>query len=170
MKRMRRWIFAASILIVVSLAALFAMRPWRTCALLAGREYFSRTTEIMMPLRDHCTTVNEAPPDGFMTIVEMQRASYGLELQRVAVCRSERQWPQGEPEFTQAAFSDQTQEQWLPLYLGCCSYQFRRHVTVVATQRSGSGSVVLMAALVQSRWRYLRFLRWHCDEKLARWL
>jgi len=120
-------------------------------------EYLRPTTVEMMPLPDGCVPVNEAPASNAVRIVEHQRNVYHLALQKVVVCRTARRFPHLEPDFTELAFSPETRKRWLPLYLGCCSYQFRRHIAVVVADSNESGSVIVEAALIQTRWDYLRF-------------
>jgi hypothetical protein len=120
------------------------------------------TTVEMMPLPDGCIQTHETPPVNLMRIVEYQRNFYHLALQTVVVCRTARRLPQSEPGFTEAAFSEEIRKRWLPLYVGCCSYQFRRHVAVVLADVNNNGSLIVEAALVQSRWLYLR-LNWRKD-------
>lgn len=170
MRRIFRWLAIAGILMVIVLLVLtLTLRPYRVCASLASREYLGPGGMQMMPLPKGCLPVHEGSPVALLEIVEGQKKAYRLELQRIIVCRMSSQLPNREPDFTLAAFDDKTRSQWLPLYVGCCAYQFRRHVTVVAQQNDGQGAIVVMAALIQSRWNYLRFLRWHCDEKLRVW-
>lgn len=104
-----------------------------------------------------------------MHIVNLQRELYGLTLQKVTMCKTETPLPSVEPNFSDEVFDEDTRAKWLPVYSGCCTYQFRRHFAVVVAEPSGTGSVVLTAALIQSRSRYARFLRYHCDSKLTRW-
>jgi len=113
------------------------------------------TTVTMMPLPEGCVQTSEVPPARLMQIVESQRAFYDLALQDVVVCRSPRRFPQDESAFLELAFSEEVRKQWLPLYIGCCSYQFRRHITVVVAEVGERGSTIVVAALIQSRWRYL---------------
>jgi hypothetical protein len=61
-----------------------------------------------------------------------------------------------EPDFTEQAFDQNTRRRWLPLYVGCCSYQYRRHVAVVIAQQDERGSLISQAALIQSRREFLR--------------
>jgi hypothetical protein len=154
MKNKHTWAVCASISMVVVIAALWVGRhPGVTRGL---SQYFNRTTVEMMPLHDGCNSTNDTPPASLMRIVREQEAFYHLTLQRVIVCRTAHSPPVFEPDFTGAVFSEQVRKRWLPLYVGCCSYQFRRHVTVVAIDVNQSGSVIVEAALIQSRWDYLR--------------
>lgn len=127
-----------------------------TAATRALREYFRPTVVKMMPLPKGCTPTDETPPANLMRIVEYQRNFYHLEMQKVIVCRTNNVLPQGGPEFLKEVFGDEIRKRWLPLYVGCCSYQFRRHVVVVIASADLNGSVVVEAALIQSRWEYLR--------------
>lgn len=120
------------------------------------------TTVEIMPLRDGCAVSNEVPPSGLMRIVEYQREFYHLTLQKVVVCRSAKRFTQAEPTFAEEAFSEDTRRRWLPLYVGCCSYQYRRHVAVVVADVNKSGSVIVEAALIRSRWAYFRS-NWAAD-------
>jgi hypothetical protein len=129
-------------------------------AMQALGECLRPTTLTMIPLPEGCEQTSEVPPANLMRIVEYQRAFYHLTLQRLVVCRSPRRYPQNEPTFSELAFSEKVRKQWRPLYVGCCSYQFRRHVTVVVAENNERGSVLVVAALIQSRWRFLR-LNWH---------
>jgi hypothetical protein len=91
--------------------------------------------------------------------VENQRSFYRLSLQKIVVCRTSRKFPQVEPDFTEQVFDQNTRQNWLPLYVGCCSYQYRRHVAVVIAKQDERGTLISQAALIQSRWDFLR-LNW----------
>jgi len=145
---------------VCLLVALWAMSvPGAPQAL---RECLRATTVEMMPLPEGCAPTDETPPASLMRVVEQQRDFYHLTLQRLILCRTPRRFPQSEPSFAETAFDAATRRRWLPLYVGCCSYQFRRHVAVVVADVNESGSMVVEAALVQSSWDYLR-LNWARD-------
>ena len=170
MRKMLRWSTTAGILMVAVFSALlFTVPPYNTCASLASKEYLRHESIEMMPLPKDCMQAGDQPPGALLEVVEAQKNAYELELQKITVCRSPHEMPNREPDFTLAAFDGKTRSRWLPLYVGCCTYQFRRHFTVVIQQNDGQGTVVVMAALIQSRWKYLRFLRRHCDEKLRVW-
>ncbi len=160
MRRRVKWVLLATALTVLAATVLWISTPYS--AKQAVGECFRPTTLKMMPLPDGCVQTDETPPANLMRIVEYQRAFYHLTLQRVVVCRTSRRFPQSEPGFAHAAFSDEIRKRWLPLYVGCCSYQFRRHVTVLVEDADENGSVIVEAALVQSRWLYLR-LNWRKD-------
>ena len=86
-----------------------------------------------------------------MRIIESQRSFYRLSLQKIVVCRTPRRASPTE------AFTGQIRKQWLPLYVGgCCSYQFRRHVAIMIADADETGTVIVEAALLQTRWEYLR--------------
>ena len=110
----------------------------------------------MMPLPVGCIVENELPPPDLMRNVEFQRDFYRLTLQKVVVCRTPYRFPQSEPDFTNAAFGEQTRKLWFPVYVGCCSYVFRRHYAVVVADVNDQGSLIAEAAIVQSRWEYFR--------------
>jgi|HubBroStandDraft_2_1064218.scaffolds.fasta_scaffold00974_3 hypothetical protein len=110
----------------------------------------------MMPLPKDCIVADEPPPPGLMRMVEFQRGFYRLTLQKVVVCRTPRQLPQSEPDFTNVAFGEETRRRWLPVYVGCCTYEFRRHFAVVVADVNDQGSLVVEAALVQNRWEYFK--------------
>jgi hypothetical protein len=121
-------------------------------------EYFRPTTvEEMIPPQG-CVVVNEAPPPDLMRIVRDQENIYHLALQKVFVCISSRRMLGLEQRFAGLPLGEGSP--WRTLYGGCCSIHFRRHVIVeVADPREG-GSVLVHAALIQSRWDYLR-LNWN---------
>jgi len=97
-------------------------------------EYLWPTTVKLMPLPSDCVPTNEASSPEALRIVEYQRNFYRLSLQKMVVCRTPRKFPEMEPDFTEQAFDQNTRRRWLPLYVGCCSYQYRRHVAVVIAQ------------------------------------
>ena len=147
------------ILWVGSLAILLAAALWTwvpNSVKHALSESLRPTTVEMMPLPDGCAVSNEAPPSNLMRIVEYQKTFYHLALQKVVVCRSAKRFTQAEPTFTEEAFGEDVRKRWLPLYVGCCSYQYRRHVAVVVADVNQSGSLIVEAALTQSRWAYYR--------------
>jgi hypothetical protein len=109
-----------------------------------------------MPLPNDCVETAEAAPANLLRIVRHQKEFYHLSLQRMVRCRTTRRFPHSEPDFTNAVFSEEVRKRWLPLYVGCCSYQFGRHVAVVVVHDRSSGSLVLEAVLIQSRWDYLQ--------------
>ena len=120
-------------------------------------EYLWPTTVQLMHLPSDCVPSNEAPSAKALRIVEYQRSFYRLSFQKIVVCRTPRKFPAMEPDFTDQVFDQNTRRKWLPLYVGCCSYQYRRHVAVVISEQDERGSLVSQAALIQSRWDFLRF-------------
>lgn len=123
---------------------------------LALSEYLWPTAVELMPLPADCVPANETPSSETLRIMEFQKGFYRLNFQRIAVCRVPRRFPEGEPAFTEQVFDQETRRKWLPLYVGCCSYQYRRHVAVVISQQDKKGSLISQAALIQSRWDFLR--------------
>jgi hypothetical protein len=123
-------------------------------------EYFRPTTVEAMFQRQGCIETNEAPPPDLMRIVENQGNLYHLALQKVAVCRAAHRSPELERRFAGLPFAFAEGSPWRPLSKGCCSAQFRRHVIVEVADSRENGSVVVEAALIQSRWDYLR-LKWN---------
>jgi hypothetical protein len=119
-------------------------------------EYLWPTAVELMPLPADCVPSNETPSSEALRIVEFQKSFYRLNFQKIAVCRTPRRFPEGEPDFTEQVFDQETRRQWLPLYVGCCSYQYRRHVAVVISQQDENGTLISQAALIQSRWDFLR--------------
>lgn len=91
-----------------------------------------------------------------LRIVQCQKSFYRLALQEVVVCRTPRKFPNIEPDFTEQVFDQSTRRKWLPLYVGCCSYKFRRHVAIIIAQQDERGSLISQAALIQSRREFLR--------------
>ena len=49
---------------------------------------------------------------------------------------------------------------------GCATFQFRRHFVVAATYYDGEREIAVQAAMIQSRWAYLK-QNW--NRKLANW-
>jgi hypothetical protein len=160
MDRKAKRVLVATASTVLAATAFWISRPYGAKEVVA--EYFRPTTVEKMPLPEGCAQTSETAPANLMRIVEYQKTFYHLTLQEVVVCRTARRFPQSEPGFTGAAFGEETRKRWLPLYVGCCSYQFRRHVTVVVADVNENGSVIVEAALVQSRWLYLQ-LNWRKD-------
>ena len=162
MTRKSQWRLLAATLTTFVAAILWVSEPYGAAQALA--ECLRPATTKMMPLPEGCIQTSETPPENLMRIVERQRASYGLTLQRVVVCRTARRLSSSGPDLAEAAFSEETRKRWLPLYVGCCSYQFRRHVAVVVADVSENGSLLVEAALVQSRWLYFR-LNWRRNDR-----
>jgi hypothetical protein len=159
-----------SVIVIGTAIAVLTGHPYRLCVRLAAAELFRPSTTELMPLPLDCVETRDAVSQDMLTIIELQRAAYDLSLQNVRTCRSSSRFPQGEPEFSERAFTEEVRRKWLPAYVGCCTYSFRRHFAVVAAKSDGEGAQIVVATLVESRWNYLRFLRWHCDEKLKAWL
>ena len=109
-----------------------------------------------MPLPADCVPSNEAPSPEALRIVQCQKSFYRLALQEVVVCRTPRKFPNIEPDFTEQVFDQSTRRKWLPLYVGCCSYKFRRHVAIIIAQQDERGSLISQAALIQSCREFLR--------------
>ena len=98
----------------------------------------------------------ETPSPEALRIVEYQRSFYRLALQEIVVCRTPRKLATMEPDFTEQVFDASTRRKWLPLYVGCCSYKYRRHVAIVTAQQDEKGPVISQALLIQSRLEFLR--------------
>jgi hypothetical protein len=109
-----------------------------------------------MPLPEDCVAVDETSPASLLRIVEYERDFYHLTLQKVVVCKTPRRLPQSEPDFTNTFFDQETRRRWLPMYVGCCAYEFRRHFAVVVADVNSEGSLVVEAVLVQGRWEHFR--------------
>lgn len=154
MSRRSKWIAIA--MVATSLALLWGTPFGAKQAL---REYLWPTTVQWMPLPADCTSSNETPSPGVLRIVELQRSYYGLSLQKIMVCRIPRRLPRMEPDFTDQLFRPEVRRKWLPLYVGCCSYRKGRHTAVVIAQIDERGSLIVQAALIQSRRDFLR-LNW----------
>jgi hypothetical protein len=121
-------------------------------------EYLRPTTEESGYMPQGCILTNETPPPDLMRIVENQKEFYHLTLQKVVVCRSTRRLLGFEQRFVGLPFGDE--DLCRPLLKGCCSCQFGRHVVVAAANPTDTGSVLVGASLIQSRWDYLR-LKWN---------
>ena len=117
-----------------------------------------------------CST-NETPPASLMRLLESQKEFYHLTLQKMAVCRDDSLrilLPPGEPD-CDVVRTPSTTAVWAPLARSCGNYQFRRHFAIViatADGNRGSKAIAVQAALVQSRWDYLR-LNW--NKKRSTW-
>jgi hypothetical protein len=120
------------------------------------RECFRPTTVEMVPLPTGCVQTMEAPPSDLVRLLNQQKDFYHLKLQKTIVCRTQTRLIQNQ---LNAMISSEPHQDWLPLYIGCCSYQFHRHFLLLAARVDDSGSIVLAAAMIQSRWDYLR-LNW----------
>jgi hypothetical protein len=155
---------------VIAIAVLFLLfTPYRMCMFLGLKEYLSPTQVLAIPLPPACSPSDQKPTLGTLALIGSQAAHYHLVLQSSAVCRMATVQPLNESEFA-TFFSSDVLQRWLPSYLGCCTYSFRRHFAVVVAENRDGGTLVVAANLVQSRWEYLKFLRFHCDEKLRAWL
>jgi hypothetical protein len=147
------------VVLLFAAAALWTLAPHG--AKQAAREYLAPTSVEVMPLPDGCIQKDGVPPASLLSIVERQRASYHLSLQKVAICQTTQTF-RSQEDLVAASLSLEMGKLWLPLYIGCCSYQFRRHVVVLAADATEKGSLVIEASLVQSRWDFLR-LNWTRD-------
>lgn len=162
------WV-VVTILCLISLGWLLALGGSLLCSQLALAEYFRATTVEMMPFPQDCVAVQEQPSPRFMQIIKSQEAAYNLTLQKVVFCKMQRQITSSRSTLFEQAFDNATRSRWLPAYVGCCTYQFRRHFTVLVEENSEEGTFVSMAALIQRRSDYLRMLKLHCDPKLKYW-
>lgn len=90
-----------------------------------------------------------------MRTIVQQRQAYGLRLQQVIVCRTSDTRGVGGGDVSDLFFSPEQRNTWLPMYVGCCTYQFRRHIVVLTGEVQGTDVVLVEAALVQSRWAFL---------------
>jgi hypothetical protein len=149
-----KWIWVALAMALLGFALLQLCPLGITHAL---TEYLLPTTVQLMNLPSDCVPSNETPSPEALRIVEYQRSFYRLSFQKIVVCRTPRKFPSMEPDFTDQVFAQNTLRKWLPLYVGCCSYQYRRHVAVVISQQDERGALISQAALIQSRWDFLRF-------------
>lgn len=146
----RLWVLG---ILLVAFAMLFSLLPrGATDALL---EYTRPTTVQYMPLPRECVSTTEPPPQELMHIVSSQETHYSLELQKVIVCRTARNLPQNAPYFSKETYAADLMKRWLPLYVGCCSYKYKRHVAIIAYSSDGRGSLFAEAVLIQKRWAYL---------------
>jgi hypothetical protein len=130
-------------------------------------EYLRPTTVEAIPLRQGSVETGEPPPADLMRIVETQKALYNLALQKVVVYRSPFRVPALERRFAGLPLGEEALRRWRPLSRGCCSCQFGRHVIVLVADSTEKGSVLVEAALVQSRGDFLR-LKW--DSVLGSWV
>ncbi|HEY1483209.1 MAG TPA: hypothetical protein VGF19_10810, partial [Candidatus Acidoferrum sp.] len=152
----RRFILVCGALVIgLSIVAL-ASPAYRLCVALAIGDYLRPTEVVEIPLNVTCVSSIEQPSPRATTIIESQAKLYHLVLQSVAVCRTPQRMSQAEQEFAQAFFSADTRAHWLPTYLGCCTYSFRRHFAIVVAEDSSEGTLVVRASLMQSRWEYLK--------------
>jgi hypothetical protein len=56
-------------------------------------------------------------------------------------------------------FGEKFRKRWRPMPKGCCSCQYRRHVIIVVGEPTETGTIVVGAALIQSRGDYL-WMNW----------
>jgi hypothetical protein len=151
---------SAVIATVVAAAMIWAGGPFGATQALG--EYLRPTTVTAMPVERDCIQTAEPPPEKLMRLVDSYTASGGFTLQQVVVCRSSGGFPRAdgyarsEAAYASLFFSDETRRWWRPLAPRCCAHQFRRHVTVVVYDARQNGTVIAEAALIQSRWDYLR--------------
>ena len=153
-----------------SIVFVLALTPYLPCAILGLGEYLRPTSTVPIPLRQTLFPTDQAPSPEARSIIESQAEHYHLALQSIAVYRSSLAKPQSENEFAAAFFSPEVRQRWLPAYVGCCTYSFRRHYAIIVVENGGDGSTLVAATLIQNRWDYIKFLRLHCDEKLKSWL
>jgi len=115
-----------------------------------------------------CTPISEDPPPDLIKVVDEQRGLYHLRLQSTAVCRSDHSDPAQEGRFSALPRSEQFRIDWKPLSRGCCSARFGRHVIVAVGNSKESGSVIVQAALIESRGDYLNDAWQRFTQKLDR--
>lgn len=115
-------------------------------------EYLIPTTVEIIPLA--CTQTNQEPPADLMQLVNTQENFYHLTLQKVTVCLSSVKGP-SQKGFSGLPRDEEFRMRWKPLPERCCTSQFRRHVLVVVGDFNEGGSVIVEAALIQSRRDYL---------------
>jgi hypothetical protein len=148
-----KWIWIVVVMFTLGFA-LLCVEPLGVTQ--AMGEYLRPTTVKLMPLPPDCVPSNETLSPEALRIVEYQRNFYRLVLQKIVVCRTPCKFSTTEPDFTEEAFDQSTRRKWLPLYVGCCSYKYRRHVAVVIAQQDERGCLISQAALIQSRLEFLR--------------
>ena len=143
---------AAVVAVVVAILGLVWIGgPWGATQALG--ECLRPTAARVITLPAQCTE-NEKPPDELIQAVQSQAALQRLELQKVLVCRSNLNLPQGDPRFVAVVIGRSNLTHWLPLQPAGHTFQFRRHfIAVTADER---GNLIVEVALVQSRWDYLR--------------
>ena len=133
-----RWVRIALVVITLGLALLWS---GSIGVIQATGEYLWPTTVQLMPLPADCVPSNEAPSPEALRIVQYEKSFYQLALQEMVVCRTPRKLPNIEPDFTEQVFDQSTRRKWLPLYVGCCSYKYGRHVAIIIAQRDERGSL-----------------------------
>lgn len=103
-------------------------------------------------------SVGALPSPSVMRAIESYQGQYGLSLRRVTVCKSgyPREGLQRDPSSVVRMLDPYARESWKPLEEGRC-YQYRRSFAVVVVD--DDGQAIVEAALIQSRWDYLR-LNW----------
>lgn len=148
-----KWLWIALVIITLGSVLLWCGSFGVTQAM---GEYFWPTTVTMMPLPSDCVPTDEPPSSEALRIVQYEKSFYHLALQKIVVCRTPRKLPTMEPDFTDQVFDKSTRRKWRPLYVGCCSYQYRRHVAIVIAQQDERGYLISQAALIQSRRQFLR--------------
>jgi hypothetical protein len=119
-------------------------------------EYLYPTTVMAVKLPVGCVMTEGTPPPDLMRIVENQRKLYNLSFQKVTSCMSARSIARLYLRSSALILGEEERQQWRPLDKGCCSRQHRRHIVVEAADFRDTGSTVVQAALIQSRWDYLR--------------
>jgi hypothetical protein len=165
-----RFVLVSGALVVGFVIVILTSPAYRLCVALALGEYLRPTQIVEIPLSVACAPSMERPSARAMTIIESQAKQYHLVLQSVVVCRTSQRVTQSEPGFAEMFFNTDIRAKWLPAYVGCCTYSFRRHFAIVVAENSSEGALIVRASLIQGRWEYLKFLRLHCDEKLKAWL
>ena len=160
------YLVMGGILVLAIVVCLLVYLPSGDCWRLAALEYMHPTTTQLIQLPPNCVGDNQQPTAEMLRILDAQRKQYRLTVQKVVTCTI--QSPSGGATIADSVM--QKNSAWLPTYVGCCTFQFRRHfVVVMATPSDRGSSVLFTAALIQSRSDYFRFLRLHCDQKLSQW-
>ena len=157
MNRMVKWVCLALVVLYIA-TAMSAGRIFDVGVALA--EYFRRTTIEGNYLPPGCIAEPGPLPPNLLRIIQEQRDINRLALQRVVGCRSPNKLPEFEAHSIglRSAFGERNDCR--PLYNGCCSCEFGRHVMVLAAESRDDGSVLVQANLIRSRWDYLR-LKWN---------
>lgn len=102
-----------------------------------------------------CVPTNDPTPQGLMRIVEERERLSHATLEKLVVCRSASRLTPLEQRYVGLPFGEQFRMRWGTLTGGCCSCQAGRHILVIAAEASGTGSILVRANLIQSRWVHL---------------
>jgi hypothetical protein len=150
-----RVVLACSLLATSAGFLLWVGGPWGITQALG--EYLRPSAVLFRPISPGCSPLDAAPA-GILRAIEFRRQRLGLTLQATVICHSQLPVVPMAHRTAKSLYDFEPDRVWQYAGGDHAVSQFRRHFVVAAI--SDDGRVVVEAALVQSRWDFLR-LNWH---------